>query len=133
GASDACRRRCMIRRWSLRVVSVLPSATEIVCALGAGSELVGGSHECDQPAEVAERPLLICSRLPAGGAMGSLTGRCVNCCGWPWPSTAWTLTCSPSWTRDWSSPSPSRPSPPGPPVTATFLAEQLRWYPAAPA
>jgi iron complex transport system substrate-binding protein len=52
----------MIRRWSLRVVSLLPSATEIVCALGAGSELVGVSHECDHPAEVAERPLLICSR-----------------------------------------------------------------------
>jgi ABC-type hemin transport system substrate-binding protein len=44
----------MIWRWSLPVVSLLPSATEIVCALGAGPELVGVWHECDQPAKVAE-------------------------------------------------------------------------------
>jgi iron complex transport system substrate-binding protein len=37
----------------VRVVSLLPSATEIVGALGAGEELVGVSHECDHPAEVA--------------------------------------------------------------------------------
>jgi iron complex transport system substrate-binding protein len=49
----------------LRVVSLLPSATEIVCALGAGGELVGVSHECDHPAEVAERP-----RLSAPGGRG---------------------------------------------------------------
>jgi len=33
----------------LRIVSFLPSATEIVYALGLGSELVGVSHECDFP------------------------------------------------------------------------------------
>jgi iron complex transport system substrate-binding protein len=44
----------MIRRWSLRVVSPLPSATEIVCALGAGGDLVGVSRGCDHPAKVAE-------------------------------------------------------------------------------
>jgi iron complex transport system substrate-binding protein len=60
----------------LRVVSLLPSATEIVCAIGAGGELVGVSHECDHPAEVAELPVLTCSRLPAGGLMGTWTGRC---------------------------------------------------------
>jgi iron complex transport system substrate-binding protein len=52
----------MIRRWSLRVVSLLRSATEIICALGASQELVGVSHECDHPAEVAELPVLTCSR-----------------------------------------------------------------------
>jgi iron complex transport system substrate-binding protein len=39
-----------------RIVSLLPSATEIVCALGAGERLVGRSHECDFPPEVARLP-----------------------------------------------------------------------------
>jgi len=34
------------------VVSLLPSATEIVCALGADDELVGVFHECAHPPEV---------------------------------------------------------------------------------
>jgi iron complex transport system substrate-binding protein len=40
----------------LRVVSLLASATEIVCALGAGDSLVGRSHECDNPAWVRQLP-----------------------------------------------------------------------------
>lgn len=36
----------------MRVVSLLPAATEIVAALGAGDQLVGVSHECDHPAAV---------------------------------------------------------------------------------
>jgi len=39
----------------LRVVSLLPSATEIVAALGAGDQLVGITHECDYPATVRSR------------------------------------------------------------------------------
>jgi iron complex transport system substrate-binding protein len=46
-----------------RIVSLLPSATEIVCALGAGAELVGISHECDFPASVGDRPVLTRSRV----------------------------------------------------------------------
>lgn len=40
----------------MRVVSLLASATEIVCALGAGEMLVGRSHECDEPAWVRRLP-----------------------------------------------------------------------------
>jgi iron complex transport system substrate-binding protein len=39
-----------------RIVSLLASATEIVCALGAGEMLVGRSHECDNPAWVRQLP-----------------------------------------------------------------------------
>jgi iron complex transport system substrate-binding protein len=40
----------------MRVVSLLPSATEIVCALGFEDALVGISHECDFPAHITDRP-----------------------------------------------------------------------------
>lgn len=43
-----------------RIVSLLPSATEIVAALGLGSYLVGRSHECDYPESVETLP--VCSR-----------------------------------------------------------------------
>ncbi len=42
----------------MRIVSLLPSATEIVCALGLGDELVGRTHECDFPADVADVPVM---------------------------------------------------------------------------
>ena len=47
----------------MRIASLLPSATEIVCALEAQAELVGVSHECDFPAGVEELPALTRARL----------------------------------------------------------------------
>jgi iron complex transport system substrate-binding protein len=43
----------------VRVVSVLPSATEIVCALGHEQQLVGRSAECDFPSSVARLPVVM--------------------------------------------------------------------------
>jgi iron complex transport system substrate-binding protein len=42
----------------MRIVSLLPSATEIVFALGLEDELVGVTHECDWPPEAAEIPVV---------------------------------------------------------------------------
>jgi iron complex transport system substrate-binding protein len=42
----------------MRIVSLLPSATEIVCALGLEDELVGVTHECDWPPQVVGLPVL---------------------------------------------------------------------------
>ena len=43
----------------MRIVSVLPSATEIVYALGHGAELVGRSAECDYPGEARSLPVVM--------------------------------------------------------------------------
>ncbi|EYF05139.1 ABC transporter substrate-binding protein [Chondromyces apiculatus] len=51
----------------VRVVSLLPSATEIVCALGAERTLVGISHECDHPETIRGLPVLTRSRVSASG------------------------------------------------------------------
>lgn len=42
----------------MRIVSLLPSATEIVFALGLGDELVGRTHECDYPVEATAIPVV---------------------------------------------------------------------------
>ena len=49
----------------MRIVSLLPSATEILFALGLDSEIVGVSHECDYPEQARERRVVIRSRIPA--------------------------------------------------------------------
>ncbi|MEQ1867868.1 MAG: ABC transporter substrate-binding protein, partial [Micropepsaceae bacterium] len=50
----------------LRIVSLLPSATEIAVALGFAENLVGRSHECDFPSDVLRLPQLTASKLQKG-------------------------------------------------------------------
>jgi len=47
----------------MRIVSLLPAATEILYAIGAGDSVVGVTHECDFPAEAATKPSLIRPRI----------------------------------------------------------------------
>lgn len=48
----------------MRIVSLLPSATEIVCELGLGEDLVGVTHECDYPLFVADLPKVTRTLIP---------------------------------------------------------------------
>jgi iron complex transport system substrate-binding protein len=51
-----------------RVVSLLPSATEILFAIGAGDSVVGVTHECDHPEAARNRPSVTSSVLVTDGA-----------------------------------------------------------------
>ena len=57
----------------MRVVSLLPSATEMVCAVGAEDELVGISHECDYPSAIRGRAVLTSARIFASHEASSKT------------------------------------------------------------
>src|SRR4029079_13292850 len=52
----------------MRICSLLPSATEIVCALGLRDELVGVTHECDWPPDVIGLPVMTRDALDLHGA-----------------------------------------------------------------
>jgi iron complex transport system substrate-binding protein len=47
-----------------RIVSFLPSATEMLCALGLQDQLVGITHECDYPSSVKGKPIVVRSAVP---------------------------------------------------------------------
>ena len=51
----------------MKIASLLPSATEIVCAVGLADCLVGVTHECDYPPEVKGKPVLTSSRIHGQG------------------------------------------------------------------
>jgi iron complex transport system substrate-binding protein len=50
----------------MRIVSLLPSTTEILFAIGAGDDVVGVTFECDFPAEALSRTIVSTSAMPAG-------------------------------------------------------------------
>ncbi|MEO0456679.1 MAG: cobalamin-binding protein [Cyanobacteria bacterium P01_A01_bin.114] len=59
----------------LRIVSLIPSATEIVTALGWGDALVGRSHECDYPASVETLPVCTLPRFNPKGSSREIHDR----------------------------------------------------------
>lgn len=56
----------------MRIVSLLPSATEILFDIGAGDDVVGVTHECDFPEIAATRPHLTRSSLPHAGSSAEI-------------------------------------------------------------
>ncbi|HTX62044.1 MAG TPA: cobalamin-binding protein [Acidimicrobiales bacterium] len=56
----------------MRILSLLPSATEIVYALGLQDELVGVTHECDWPQEAATKRAVTVSALPSAATAAEI-------------------------------------------------------------
>ena len=56
----------------MRIASLVPSATEMLFALGLGDQVVAVTHECDYPPEAAGKPHLTRSLVPAGLSAGEI-------------------------------------------------------------
>jgi len=56
----------------MRIVSLVPHATELLFALGLGDDVVGVTHECDHPREVLDRPHVTRDVLPPGLSPGEI-------------------------------------------------------------
>ncbi len=56
----------------MRIVSLLPSLTELVCCLGKRADLFGVTHECDYPAGVEQLPHLTSSRIPLAASSAGI-------------------------------------------------------------
>jgi iron complex transport system substrate-binding protein len=63
---------------SLRIVSLIPSGTEIVAALGLTDAIVGRSHECDYPPEIKDRPVCTQARLNSAAPSGEIHDKVNN-------------------------------------------------------
>ncbi len=58
----------------MRIVSLLPSATEIVCQIGLGDQLVGVTHECDYPTSVLALPKVTKTLIPHDATSQEIDG-----------------------------------------------------------
>lgn len=56
----------------MRIVSLFPSATEMICALGLENQLVGITHECDFPASVRGLPSVTHTLIPSNAASAEI-------------------------------------------------------------
>jgi iron complex transport system substrate-binding protein len=56
----------------MRIVSLVPHATELLFALGLGDDVVAVTHECDHPASALELPRVTKDRLPPGLSAGEI-------------------------------------------------------------
>ncbi|MDX6655898.1 MAG: iron complex transport system substrate-binding protein [Solirubrobacteraceae bacterium] len=56
----------------MRIVSLVPHATELLFALGLGDDVVAVTHECDHPARALELPRVTKDRLPEGLSAGEI-------------------------------------------------------------
>ncbi len=56
----------------MRIASLLPSLTELVCAFGRTNDLVGVTHECDYPRGIETLPHLTRSRIPGAASSGEI-------------------------------------------------------------
>ena len=58
----------------MRIVTLLPAATECVAAIGLAESLVGRSHECDWPTGVSELPAVTAPAVPMAGDSAAIQG-----------------------------------------------------------
>lgn len=58
----------------MRIVSLLPSSTEILFGIGAGADVVGVTFECDYPAEARDRRIVSTSAMPEGMGPSEIDG-----------------------------------------------------------
>jgi iron complex transport system substrate-binding protein len=56
----------------LRILSLLPSSTEIVCLLGLEDKLVGRSHDSDYPAAIRKKPVVTRTEITSGQSSRSI-------------------------------------------------------------
>ncbi len=77
----------------MRIVSLLPSATEIICALGLEDQLVGVTHECDFPESVRRLPKVTRTLIPTEAASGEIDRLVRDDCGRRGLSTRSTCRC----------------------------------------
>ncbi|MBW4632682.1 MAG: cobalamin-binding protein [Iphinoe sp. HA4291-MV1] len=63
---------------SVRIVSLIPSGTEILAALGLTDAIVGRSHECDYPPEIQDRPVCTQARINSNASSNEIHDKVNN-------------------------------------------------------